>query len=142
MSRVVLGAVLLVSVLASGCVIYVSDDGDGYRTRSSSVAKHEQRNREVIAQLVLGTTLEQVRLQLGDPAFSEAWAAGGEEVRVLRYRTHRTHAAGDTTRDETTPLVFRSGRLAGIGEHAVPEPVSGSADPGDEIQPSYVWRYL
>ena len=36
-------------------------------------------------------------------------------------RTHRTHSDGDTTRDETTPLVFEDGKLVGIGERAAAE---------------------
>lgn len=143
MSRVFLGVVVILAAMTSGCVVYVSDDGDGYNIRRGDVTRQEERNRDVIAQLKLGTTIEQVRLQLGDPDFSEAWTSGGEEVRVLRYRTHRAHADGDTTVDETTPLVFRAGQLVGIGEHAVREPVSGSAE-GNAVAPptGFFWRYL
>lgn len=142
MSRVFLGVVVIVAAMTSGCVVYVSDEGDGYNIRRSDVARQEERNRDVIAQLKLGTTLEQVRLQLGDPDFSEAWASGHDEIRVLRYRTHRTKADGDTTIDETTPLVFRAGQLVGIGERAVDEPVSGHSDSTGAAPAGFAWRYL
>lgn len=35
---------------------------------------------------------------------------------ILRYRTHHRHSDGETTRDETTPLVFVDGTLAAWGE--------------------------
>jgi hypothetical protein len=34
----------------------------------------------------------------------------------LFYRTQRKHSDGETTRDETTPLVFRDNRLIGWGD--------------------------
>ena len=142
MSRFFLGVVVLLAAMTSGCVVYVSDDGDGYHVRRDDVARREERNRDVIGQLQLGTSVEQVRMQLGDPDFSEAWTSGGEEVRVLRYRTHRAHADGDTTIDETTPLVFRAGRLVGIGERSVGEPASGSSDASGVTPTGIFWRYL
>ena len=39
----------------------------------------------------------------------------GEEVQVLFYRTNHKHSDSGTTRDETTPLVFRNDQLAGWG---------------------------
>jgi hypothetical protein len=53
---------------------------------------------------------------LGLPADSEAFTDGDDEVRVLFYRTQRRHSDGDTTRDETTPLVFRNDLLVGWGD--------------------------
>lgn len=141
MPKVVLGVVVLFSALASGCVIHVSDDGDGYHARGD-VSRQEVRNRDVISQLQLGVTVEQVRQQLGEPDFSEAWISRGEEIRVLRYRTHRTRADGETTVDETTPLVFRAGLLVGIGEHAVIEPVSGAANSSNGTTARYFCCYL
>jgi hypothetical protein len=142
MSKVFLGAVMLIAAMTSGCVIYVSDDGDGFHASRGSAARNEQRNRDVIGRLDLGTPIEEVLQRLGKPDFSEAWTSEGVEVRVLRYRTHRTEADGDTTVDETTPLVFRAGRLVGVGERAVSEPVSGAADPGGKANTGYFWRYL
>jgi hypothetical protein len=114
MHRLLSAATLSCAVGVSGCVINITDE-DGYYGHRSARAE-EQHNRDSISQLQLGTTVEHVRAQLGEPAFSEAWLDGNEEVRVLRYRTHRTKSDGDTTVDETTPLVFRAGRLVGIGE--------------------------
>ena len=54
--------------------------------------------------------------RLGTPADSEAFTRDGEEVRVLFYRTQHRHSDGETSRDETTPLVFRSGELVGWGQ--------------------------
>ena len=53
------------------------------------------------------------------PDFTEVFAGADGEYRILRYRTHRTTSDGDTTRDETTALVFLSGRLVGVGGAAV-----------------------
>ena len=109
-------AVTALAAALGGCVINVSDEGD-YPDRS--VQRQQRHNREAISEMRLGVTVEQVRSELGEPDFSEAWMERDEEVRVLRYRTHRTHADGDTTADETTALVFRSGKLVGVGERAV-----------------------
>jgi hypothetical protein len=109
-------AVTVFSAALSGCVINVSDEGD---FSDRSVQRQQRHNREVISGLRLGVTVEHVRAELGEPDFSEAWTERDEEVRVLRYRTHRANADGDTTIDETTALVFRSGKLIGVGERAV-----------------------
>lgn len=105
-----LTALALVSVLASGCVYIngelVSDDW-----------KREQRdNREQISKLEMGTPRGEVMDSLGLPSDSEAFTDGDDEVRVLFYRTQRKHSDGDTTRDETTPLVFRNDLLVGWGD--------------------------
>ena len=117
MHRYASGVVLLSAIVVSGCVINVSDEDGRYASRS--IERQQLHNRDVISQLRLGVTIEHVRGELGEPDFSEVWDDEGEEVRVLRYRTHRTHSDGDTTADETTALVFRSGELVGIGERAV-----------------------
>lgn len=111
--NILIGFVLGFAVVVSGCVINISDEDA--RT-GWNVEAREVRNRDAISHLQLGTPIDSVRTQLGDPDFSEAWQEQGEEVRVLRYRTHRSHADGDTTIDETTPLVFKAGKLVGIGE--------------------------
>ncbi len=105
-----LAAVAAFSFLASGCVYIngelVSDDW-----------KHEQcDNRQQISQLEMGTPRSAVMESMGLPADSEAFTDGDDEVRVLFYRTQRRHSDGDTTRDETTPLVFRNDLLVGWGD--------------------------
>jgi len=117
MHRIFMIAVIASAAALSGCVINITDEdarGWNHETR-------ELRNRDYISHLALGTQLEAVRATLGEPDFSEAWLEQGEEVRVLRYRTHRSRADGDTTADETTPLVFKAGKLVGIGERLATE---------------------
>jgi hypothetical protein len=107
---------ILVAALASGCVVHV---GDGYTSRDYRHA--ERRARERIAALPLGTPLELVRQDMGEPYFTDAFPRSAGEYRILRYRTHRVRADGMTTPDETTPLVFLNNRLHGIGETALVE---------------------
>lgn len=108
------------ALLLGGCVLHIGDDGDGdYLTSHRSVASQERKARQSIAALPLGVSPQAVMAELGPPDFSELLRSGAGELRVLRYRTHRTHADGDTTRDETTPLVFLDGELIGTGESAL-----------------------
>ena len=67
----------------------------------------------------MGDSLEAVREQLGNPEFSEAIRREDQDYQVLRYRTHHRHSDGETTEDETTPLVFEDGVLIGWGESVV-----------------------
>lgn len=108
-------ALLLASTLLGGCVLHV---GDGGGDRDDRIARQETRNRDAISRLALGIAIDDARSQLGEPDFTDAATVAGREVRILRYRTHRVRADGDTTPDETTPLIFTAGVLTGIGEHA------------------------
>lgn len=121
MKHPIAAALLLPLTLTLGaCVIHVGpDDEDDHYVHKGNVHRQEMRNRDAISRLELGSAFDQVRSQLGEPDFTEASIVGGHEIRILRYRTHRTSADGDTTRDETTPLVFKDGKLVGIGERAV-----------------------
>lgn len=102
--------VVLLMLSAAGCVVIQTDGpGDDWRDEQRS-------NRDAISQLQIGMSQEEVRQRLGTPADSEALNRDGEEVLVLFYRTHWRKSDGETTRDETTPLVFRGGQLAGWGE--------------------------
>lgn len=108
-------ALILFLLILGGCVVNFTDG------RVGGFAGHralEARNRDRISTLKLGASLAEVRQELGEPDFAEAWLAGGAEIRVLSYRTHRTQADGETTRDETTALLFRAGRLNRIGASA------------------------
>lgn len=109
-------AIVLALLILGGCVMNFGPDFDGH---FAGHRRAEAHNREHIGKLPLGTPAQDVIAELGKPDFADAWMAGGQETRVLRYRTHRTQADGDTSRDETTALVFRGGRLAGIGEQAL-----------------------
>lgn len=99
------------AVSLSGCV-YVdgNDDSEGEGWESQ---QHE--NQEIINNLELGLEFAYARTRLGSPSFSEAFTRGDEEYRILYYRTHRLHSDGNTTKDETTPVVFKNGKLIGWG---------------------------
>lgn len=104
-------AAVLVTTL-SGCVI-VGGDGD----MDWEDWRHQQReNQAVISDLELGMARASVVDRLGTPAFSEGFADDGHEYRVLFYRTQHRHSDGETTQDETTPLVFQDNELIGWGE--------------------------
>ena len=57
--------------------------------------------------------------RLGEPDLVESFLRDGEEFVVLRYRTHRQRGDGETTRDETTPVVFVDGNVVGWGDSAI-----------------------
>lgn len=108
--------IALLSVAATGCV-YINGERVGHENW-----KEEQRtNSELISQLDMGMGRSTVVGKLGTPAESEAFESGGEEVRVLFYRTRHKHSDGRTTRDETTPLVFRNDVLVGWGDSVYAE---------------------
>ena len=102
--------VALLSVAATGCV-YVN----GEKINTDDWKDTQEVNRSAISELDLGLSTQAVKDQLGAPSDSEAFMDDGEEVRVLFYRTSRKHADGETTRDETTPLIFKNDQLIGWG---------------------------
>ncbi len=115
---VVIAAATGLALAASGCVIHVGPDEDsGYRSQHR-IEKQEVRNRDAIGRMALGTSVSAAMDQLGEPDYSDLTTVDGKELRILRYRTNRVHADGDTSRDETTPLVFVDGKLVGTGEIA------------------------
>ncbi|MEE4303166.1 MAG: DUF3192 domain-containing protein [Wenzhouxiangella sp.] len=99
----------------SGCVVAV---GDVKADREADWQEMERSNREAISRLETGMTLETVRSRLGTPEFSESMEFDDGDYRVLFYRTQRREGDGMTTRDETTPLIFRDGLLVEWGEAA------------------------
>lgn len=109
----VAGAAMLVGT--AGCV-FVVGDGDVVHDVRNSALEQQRRNRVAVPKLELGTSIDAVRDELGEPHFAEAFTGDDGEYRVLFYRTHRVEADGDTTRDETTPVVFRDGAIVGIGD--------------------------
>ncbi len=103
---------VFVATSLSGCVVVHGEHG-----WSNDDWWDEQReNREVISQLDIGMERSQVVGRLGAPDFSEAFTRDGEEFRVLFFRTRHRHSDGETSRDETTPLVFRNDTLIGWGD--------------------------
>lgn len=109
-----LAAMLAISL--SGCIVWGGDHGNWH----DDDWRHQQKeNRELISTLELQTERSRVLMKLGAPNFSEAFSRNGDEYRVLYYRTQHRHSDGETTLDETTPLVFRNDRLIGWGEESL-----------------------
>lgn len=104
---------VLLTLLLSGCVVHVGDDGPG---SGEEWKARQEYNRDVIAHLEIGQTRANVEERLGRPDFTEAYVREGAEYHILHYRTQHRHGDGKTTRDETTPLVFRDGHLEGWGD--------------------------
>ena len=99
----------------SGCVIVNGEPG----WYGSDWEDEQRENREIISNLEIGMERTQVVSKLGTPNFSEAFTRDGDEFRVLFFRTQHRHSDGDTTRDETTPLVFRNDTLIGWGNEVL-----------------------
>ena len=105
-----IAAAVVVATL-SGCV-YVN----GEHVSTGDWRDEQRHNREEISSLKLGVSTGEVINRLGTPTDSEAFTDDGIEMRVLFYRTTHQHSDGETTRDETTPLVFRDNQLIGWGD--------------------------
>ncbi len=105
-------AIAIVTSSLSGCIIIGGEHG----WDSGDWKDEQNRNREMISQLEIGADRMDVLDRMGSPNFSEAYTREDDEYRVLFYRTQRRHSDGDTTRDETTPLVFRNDVLIGWGQ--------------------------
>lgn len=99
----------------TGCVI-VSGDNDSDWSDNHSWQAEQKENRNIISELSLNSNRQQVQSKLGKPAFTEAFMIAETEYHILYYRTHHHHSDGKTTKDETTPLVFKNNRLIGWGE--------------------------
>lgn len=101
----------------SGCVVAIGNDG--LESGNSEWAEIERDNRRAIDSLRLGMGLREVQTAMPHQAdFSEAFTVDGVAYRALFYRTQRVEGDGVTSRNETTPLVFANGELAGWGESA------------------------
>ena len=113
-------SIVSISAILSGCVVVAGDidewDRDDYR---SDWQKIERENRANIANLTLGATYASVVTVMGQADFSEAFETGGHQYQILFYRTHRVDSDGETTKDETTPLVFKDQQLIGWGQDAL-----------------------
>lgn len=75
-------------------------------------------NRKYISRLELGENKESVMRLLGPPDISEAHDFTEGELLILFYRTQHVRSDGMTTKDETTPLLFRNDKLLAWGESA------------------------
>lgn len=113
-------AIILTTAYLSGCVIVAGDvdefDRNDYNAEWQSV---EKENRAKIAGLSLGDDYAATMQNMGQANFSEAYETDGNQYQILYYRTHRVDSDGETTKDETTPLVFKNQRLIGWGQDAL-----------------------
>ncbi len=105
-----------ISISLSGCVIVAPDHDYGSQ---SDWQKTQQENLKHISQLSLNTSRQSVLDKLGAPNISEAFDKNGKTYQVLYYRTQHRHSDSQTTKDETTPLVFLNDQLIGWGEQAL-----------------------
>jgi len=112
--------------ILGGCVIAVGDhdyDDEGMFSsdgNSSSWKEIQLENRNNMTNLVLGQSRDQVNALMGKPAFTEAFThENGKVYSILFFRTHREHGDGETTKDETTPVVLEDGFLVGWGNDAL-----------------------
>ncbi len=108
-------AAVIASTTLSGCVIAIHDRDV---QNDPSWKERQTENREYINQLSTGVKINQVTDALGGADDTEGFEKDGKQYVVLYYRTQHRRGDGNTTRDETTPLVFENGRLVGWG-HAV-----------------------
>ena len=105
-----LAASLAISL--TGCVVIGGDHG----WDDNDWESQQKKNREIISELALNTQRSHILSKLGAPSFSEAFVKGDDEYRVLYYRTQHIDSDGDTTKDETTPLIFENDKLIGWGQ--------------------------
>lgn len=108
---------VFLSVSLSGCIVV--GGGDWRDDNNSSWKKEQMNNKEVISQLEINDSRLSILEQLGAPSFSEAFIKGNDNYRILFYRTQHEHSDGETTKDETTPLVFINDSLVGWGMDAL-----------------------
>lgn len=104
--------VTLMATSLTGCIVI--DSNDHGNREDWQITQRE--NNKIISSLELQTPRKNVVSQLGAPSFSEAFSLDGNEFKVLYYRTQHQHSDGDTTKDETTPLIFKNDQLIGWGE--------------------------
>ena len=113
------------AIIASTCFLTAcsvnfggNNDHSSYSERKKMIQLEEQ-NRRLISNLVPGQSLTEVKSTLGVANFSEFKKVDGKPSLILYYRTHRTHADGETTKDECTPLIFTNEQLVAWGESAL-----------------------
>jgi outer membrane protein assembly factor BamE (lipoprotein component of BamABCDE complex) len=120
MHRLAITLVLAATLGLQACVVAVDRDDDT-DWRGTDWRETQERNRDAIARLDLGISQDEVISRLGAPDSSEAFSDGRFEYRLYFYRTRHRYSDGETTRDETTPLLFRDGALVGWGDEVMHE---------------------
>ncbi|MDX1626654.1 MAG: DUF3192 domain-containing protein [Wenzhouxiangellaceae bacterium] len=104
------------AVVLSGCVVAIGNEDF---ERDSRWQEIQRENSAAVERLELGMSVDEVRGRMPHPPeFSEAFVIEGVEYRTLFYRTRRVEADGETTVDETTPVIFADGRLDAWGREA------------------------
>jgi len=116
MKKILLAATLPLMLGLTGCVISIGGEHSDW---GSDWEKTQKDNRQAIARLNVGDSREHVMTMLGEPAFSESFTQNKNTYQVYYFRTHRSHGDGETTKDETTPVIFLDGKLTGWGESAL-----------------------
>jgi len=117
MNKLRLAFAFIMVASLSGCIIVDGNVKNWDEDFSSSDWEHQQKdNREKISNLNLGDSYDMVKALMGSPSFTDALDVDGEQYNILYYRTHHKHSDGDTTRDETTPLIFKNKKLMGWGK--------------------------
>lgn len=112
-----------ISITIIGFIIYALIAGSVltfYTANPESMTWREREvfNRKYIGRLELGSPSSKVLRLLGSPDLSEAITLPEGELIVYFYRTHHVKSDGVTTRDETTPLIFKNEKLVAWGEPA------------------------
>ena len=100
----------------SGCVIVGGEHGWDGENGGTSWKKKQVENNRKINDLTINGERSVVLEKMGVPEFSEAFIKGEDEVRILYYRTQHLKSDGETSKAETTPLVFVNDKLIGWGE--------------------------
>lgn len=123
MTQLVKAGLLIVplALYLTGCVVVATDDASehmNWKSSETSWVKEQKENKKSIAKLNLGDSYEQVKADMGVPAFNEAFQSDGKQVNVLFYRTQHKRSDGETTKDECTPLIFVDGELTSWGQKA------------------------
>ena len=104
-------------LMLGGCVISVNTDDDW--EHSDGWKARQRDNERTINSLEIGDSKVSIRDELGKPDFNESFIRNDQTYSVLYYRTRHVSSDGETTKDETTPLVFVEGSLVGWGESAI-----------------------
>ena len=109
-------AVTFLAFSLSGCIVV---GGGDWHNDNDHWQERQRENKRIISQLEIKDSRQSILEQLGAPDFSEAFSKGNDNYRILFYRTQRQHSDGETSRDETTPLVFKNDKLIGWGVDAL-----------------------
>ncbi|MFY8274322.1 DUF3192 domain-containing protein [Pseudoalteromonas sp. SSDWG2] len=117
MKKALLCAVVALPLLG-GCVISVNDGDADAHWGSSDWQQQQRNNRNYIANIDLNSAAMTVKDILGTPDFSETFNHQGETYQVLFYATQSVKSDGKISKNECTPLVFKSGRLVSVGDSA------------------------